>query len=59
MRIARVVERQPVAMVLRFGLEMLELNRSLPLALAEPWFLAFAFVGSHLARPGAAAAALG
>ena len=37
-------------MVLRLGLEMLELKRSLPFALAEPRFLTSAFVGSHLAR---------
>ena len=40
-------------MVLRLGLEMLELNRGLPFALAEPWFLAIALVGSHLARVAA------
>ncbi len=41
-------------MVLRFGFETFELKRSLPLAFAEPWFLTFALLGSHLARPGAA-----
>ncbi len=40
-------------MVLRLGLEMLELKRCLPRALAEPWLLALALVGSHLARPDA------
>jgi hypothetical protein len=41
-------------MMLRFGFEAFELKRSLPFACAEPWFLAFALRGSHLARPRAA-----
>lgn len=41
-------------MVPRFGFQTFELKRSLPFAFAEPWSLAFALVGSHLARLGAA-----
>ena len=42
-------------MVLRLGLEMLELNRSLPLAVAKPRLLTLALVGGHPLAPAGAA----